>query len=161
MSGSELKRFHTAQADAQHGYRTALAEIRSTGKRTHWIWYVFPQLAGLGQSPQARHFALAGRAEARAYLDDPLLRLHLLELSNAVAERLGRGYPLLDIMGSSIDVQKLVSSLTLFAQIGRELQAARPNAEYEALVEVAERVLAAAAAQGFPRCAFTQRALEE
>src|SRR6478735_2984938 len=143
-SGSELERFHTAQDEPEHGYRNALAEIRGTGKRSHWIWYVFPQLAGLGHSAPARRFALVGRAEAQAYLEDPLLRSRLL-----------------DIMGSPIDVQKLVSSLTLFAQLSRELRATAGGAEHEALANVAERVLTAAAEQGYPRCAFTQRALAE
>jgi len=160
-SGSELERFHTAQDEPEHGYRNALAEIRGTGKRSHWIWYVFPQLAGLGHSAPARRFALVGRAEAQAYLEDPLLRSRLLEISSAVAHQLERGHRLLDIMGSPIDVQKLVSSLTLFAQLSRELRATAGGAEHEALANVAERVLAAAAEQGYPRCAFTQRALAE
>lgn len=159
MSGSDLKRFHTAQADEAHGYLGALAEIRSAGKQSHWIWYVFPQLAGLGQSLQARRFGLAGRAEAEAYLEDPLLMSRLLEISAAVSERLAHGFALLELMGSTIDVQKLVSSLTLFEQIARERHVAHPSAEHEELVKVATRVLAAAEGQGYPRCAFTQRAL--
>jgi len=160
MSHSSLERFHSAQGDPLHGYRNALAEIRTTGKRSHWIWYIFPQLAGLGQSPQARRFALAGRAEARAYLEDPRLRSRLLEISTAVADQLQRGHGLLEIMGSSIDAQKLVSSLTLFEQLSRELFAERAEPECQELMTIAERVLAAGVAQGYPRCAFTQRALE-
>src|SRR4051794_40941477 len=61
MAASHLHRFHTAQDAADSGYTNALAEIRGTGKRTHWIWYIFPQLAGLGRSPVARRYGIAGR----------------------------------------------------------------------------------------------------
>jgi len=160
-SASALKRFLVAQDEPASGYRNALAEIRSTGKRSHWIWYVFPQLAGLGYSAQAQRFALASRAEAQAYLEDPVLRSRLLEISTAVAEQIGRGHHLPEIMGSTIDAQKLVSSLTLFERLGREYGAEHPGTEYEAVAAVAERVLTAAATQGFPRCAFTLLALEK
>lgn len=159
MFSRDLQRFHTAQAAADGGYERALAEVRGAGKRTHWIWYIFPQLSGLGQSPEARRYGLAGRAEARAYLQDPLLRSHLLQITHAVAEGLETGASLLQLLGSPIDTLKLVSSLTLFEQIGRELQAEQPDAEYAALVSAAQRVLEAASAHGYPRCAFTQRAL--
>jgi len=162
MSSHGLERFHTAQVDAKNGYAAALAEIRTTGKRAHWVWYIFPQLVGLGQSAEARRYGITGRAEAKAYLEDPVLRSRLLEISSAVAERLRQGRPLVRIMGSSIDALKLVSSLTLFEQVIRELQpaASAPRyAEYTALGQVAERVLSAAAEQGYARCAFTARAL--
>jgi uncharacterized protein (DUF1810 family) len=159
MFSRDLQRFHTAQAAADGGYESALAEVRGAGKRSHWIWYIFPQLSGLGHSSDARRYGLAGRAEARAYVQDPLLRSHLLEITRAVAEGLEKGASLLELLGSPIDTLKLVSSLTLFEQIGRELQLEQANPEYAALVGVAERVLEAASAQGYPRCAFTRRAL--
>lgn len=161
MPASSLQRFHAAQADPVQGYAAALAEIRSTGKRTHWVWYIFPQLAGLGHSPEARRYGLAGRVEARAYLADARLRSRLLEITTAVAEQLEQGEPLPKIMGSPIDVLKLVSSLTLFEQVSRELQAEAANAEFAALTQVSERVLTFAAAEGHDRCAFTRRALSE
>lgn len=159
MCSNDLQRFHLAQGDTQQGYLTALAEIRTTGKRTHWIWYVFPQLAGLGQSAAARRYAIAGRAEAQAYLEDSTLRARLLEITLAVADRLASGVPLLRIMGSAIDALKLVSSLTLFEQVAREQPSAGFELEYVALSSAAERVLAAAAAQGYPRCTFTAQQL--
>ena len=161
MSAESLQRFRTAQAEREHGYAAALAEIRSTGKRTHWIWYVFPQLVGLGQSSLARHYAIAGRAEARAYLEDSLLCRRLLEITTAIADRLARGSSLLELLGSSVDAQKVVSSLTLFERISRELQSEESNTECAALATVSQRVLATAAAQGYVRCAFTERALGE
>ena len=68
-----LARFHNAQA-GPFGYDMALAEIRRGRKTNHWIWYIFPQLAGLGRSAAARAYALHDLAEASAYLCDPLLR---------------------------------------------------------------------------------------
>ncbi|HET7540785.1 MAG TPA: DUF1810 family protein, partial [Polyangiaceae bacterium] len=131
----------------------------TTGKQTHWIWYVFPQLAGLGHSAAARRYGLAGRAEAQAYLEDSVLRARLLEITRALSERLATGSPLLELMGSTIDAQKLVSSLTLFEQVSRELASAGSGPEFSALSAVAQRVLAAAAAQGYPRCSFTTQTL--
>ena len=122
----------------------------------------FPQLSGLGQSSEARRYALVGRAEARAYVQDPLLRSRLLEITRAVAEGLKKGTSLLKLLGSPIDTLKLVSSLTLFEQIGsQEPETEQSNPEYAALVSVAERVLEAASGQGYPRCAFTRRALSD
>jgi len=161
MGTSNLHRFHTAQAAADSGYANALAEIRGTGKRTHWIWYIFPQLAGLGRSPEARRYGLAGRSEAKAYLQDPVLRSRLLEITRAVAERLESGGSLLNVLGSQIDVLKLVSSMTLFVHISRELPAEEPNAEFEALAEAAQRVLKAASEQGYSECGFTRQALRD
>jgi uncharacterized protein (DUF1810 family) len=70
MTGYDLERFTTAQAGV---FDTALAEIRAGAKRTHWMWFIFPQIAGLGNSPTARHFAIASLDEARAYLADGVL----------------------------------------------------------------------------------------
>ena len=68
-----LDRFHDAQASPSAGYDTALAEIRRGRKTSHWIWYIFPQLAGLGRSSTARAYAIRDLAEACEYLRDPLL----------------------------------------------------------------------------------------
>jgi len=145
MAPENLQRFHTAQANAAHGYAAALAEIRSSGKRSHWIWYIFPQLEGLGSSAEARRYALSGRLEASAYLEDPLLRARLLEITTAVAQKLERGWLLPKIMGSSIDVLKLISSLTLFEQLSREVQTTAPHPELAELASVTQQVLLAAA----------------
>ena len=72
-----LERFHEAQAGRGAGYDTALAEIRAGGKRSHWIWYIFPQIEGLGGSSTARAYALQDLGEACAYLRDPILRCAL------------------------------------------------------------------------------------
>lgn len=106
--------------DAQTGvYETALAEIRRGAKASHWMWFVFPQLAGLGRSPTAQFYALASLEEARAYLAHPLLGPRLKACAQAVAAHAGSTARA--IFGAPDDL-KLRSSLTLF-------EAADPTAE--------------------------------
>lgn len=105
-----LQRFIDAQAGV---YDTVVAELRAGRKRSHWIWFVFPQLAGLGVSATAQHYGIADLAEARAYLAHELLgpRLHeCSRLINAV-----RGRSIEEILGRPDDL-KLRSSMTLFAR---------------------------------------------
>ena len=108
----ELDRFVTAQA-AGGTYEQALAELRRGRKTSHWMWFVFPQIAGLGHSPTSRHFAIASLDEARAYLDHPVLGPRLRECAGVVAATTGRSA--VKIFGG-IDAQKLRSSMTLFAR---------------------------------------------
>jgi uncharacterized protein (DUF1810 family) len=108
----ELQRFVAAQ-DAGGTYETAVAELRAGRKRSHWMWFVFPQLAGLGQSPTSKRFAISSLDEARAYLDHPVLGPRLLECAGAVSEL--KGLSAQDIFGG-IDAAKLRSSMTLFAR---------------------------------------------
>jgi len=103
-----LKRFHKAQASGWAGYDTALAEIRAGGKRSHWIWYIFPQIEGLGRSSAARAYAMQDLSEGCAYLRDPLLRARYEEIVTAVSEQLARGIRVEDLMGGRIDALKLV-----------------------------------------------------
>lgn len=111
MDSFELDRFVTAQ-DAGGAYRTALAELRQGSKRSHWIWFVFPQLTGLGHSPMAQRYAIGSLAEARAYLADPVLGPRLLEASDALLGLAG-GRTAEQLLGT-IDAIKLRSSMTLF-----------------------------------------------
>ncbi len=104
----DLHRFTTSQRDS---YADALAELRAGAKRSHWIWFVFPQIAGLGHSATARHFAIRDLAEARAYLAHPLLGERLRESSEALLAH--RGRDIACILGA-IDAIKLRSSMTLF-----------------------------------------------
>ena len=106
---SDLRRFVDAQA---HTYEQALAELREGSKRTHWMWFVFPQIAGLGRSGMAQRFAIADLDEARAYLAHPVLGRRLVECARALTA-LDVDDPV-RVMGS-IDAQKLRSSMTLFA----------------------------------------------
>jgi uncharacterized protein (DUF1810 family) len=155
---SRLERFITAQ-DAPHaGFATALGEIRSGGKRSHWIWYIFPQLAGLGMSSTSQAFAIEDEQEAIAYLRDEQLRFRLLTITKSVAERLaaGKGKSLRALMGGETDARKVVSSLTLFGVVARKLEA-EGGEDYAALADAADEVLAVAEAEGYPRCAHTLR----
>ena len=112
MSDSfDLQRFVSAQDDGAT-YTRALAELRAGAKRSHWMWFVFPQLSGLGSSPAARHFAISGLAEARAYLAHPVLGPRLVESARALTLRSGRTAE--QVLGS-VDAMKLRSSMTLFA----------------------------------------------
>lgn len=105
----DLERFVEAQAGS---YATALAEIARGAKYSHWMWYVFPQIAGLGHSPMARHYAIAGLDEARAYLDHPLLGRRYRECVAAL-QALPSELSAEAVFGG-IDAIKLRSSLTLF-----------------------------------------------
>ena len=109
-----LQRFRDAQRDV---YTTALTELRAGRKRTHWMWFIFPQCAGLGVSPTSEFYAIRSVAEARAYLDDPTLGARLRECADAVLTHERR--PAADILGYPDDL-KLRSSATLFAAVAGE-----------------------------------------
>lgn len=152
MSDRDLTRFVDAQSGGE--YETALAEIQAGGKRSHWIWYVFPQVSGLGMSHMSQLYAIRDRDEAVAYLQHPVLFARLLEILTAVAEHVRNGVSIERLMGSSIDAAKLVSSLTLFGEVARALTESPTDAN-AVLADLAEEVLIAAAAQGYPRCQHT------
>ena len=105
----DLDRFLTAQS---RDYATALREIQNGRKRSHWIWYIFPQVSGLGMSSTSQYYAISGLDEARAYLREPTLRAHLLEISNALLA-LDESDP--SVVFGFPDDLKLRSSMTLFA----------------------------------------------
>ena len=106
-----LQRFVPAQ---ERDYAQALAELRAGCKTSHWIWYVLPQLRGLGQSRMSQHYGLAGRDEAAAYAAHPLLGPRLVECVQAM---LGHpGLSALQILGE-VDALKFRSCLTLFAEV--------------------------------------------
>jgi uncharacterized protein (DUF1810 family) len=155
----DLSRFKRAQDSPSTGFAAALAEIRAGGKIGHWIWYVFPQHAGLGRSAMSREYGISSVSEARAYLQDDLLRQRLSAVTSAVAEQMRAGASIRALMGGSLDAQKLVSSLTLFAAVAREL-ASNTQLEYQRFAETADEVLARAQAEGYPGCTFTLQMLE-
>jgi uncharacterized protein (DUF1810 family) len=107
-SDATLARFVEAQANS---YAAALAEIRAGAKRSHWMWFIFPQLRGLGQSPTAHYYGIASMDEARAYLDHELLGPRYRECVEAL-QQLATSDPV--AVFGSIDAMKLRSSLTLF-----------------------------------------------
>lgn len=107
----DLQRFLDAQ-DAGGTYESALAELTVGRKTSHWIWFVFPQLAGLGRSEMSRRYAIASLAEARAYAEHPVLGERLRDCARALLCHRGRDPA--EIVGG-IDAVKLRSSMTLFA----------------------------------------------
>jgi uncharacterized protein (DUF1810 family) len=104
----DLERYVRAQ---ERAYQGALDELRNGRKTGHWIWFVFPQLAGLGRSDMSRYYAISSLAEARAYLDHPVLGARLRECAAALLAIAGRTAP--EILGP-IDAMKVRSSMTLF-----------------------------------------------
>ena len=120
-----LQRFVAAQ-DRGGTFERAVAELRAGVKASHWMWYVFPQVAGLGRSAMAREFAISSMAEARAYLGHPVLGPRLRECARIIAETEGRSAE--QIFGS-VDAMKLRSSMTLFAtaEADPDAIAADPN----------------------------------
>ena len=108
---ADLERFVRAQDE--HGtYDRALAELRAGRKTSHWMWFAFPQVAGLGHSPTAQAYAISDLAEARAYLADDVLGARLRECSQAL---LDLGDVSAEAVLGGIDAMKLRSSMTLFA----------------------------------------------
>lgn len=112
----DLARFVDAQGRL---YATALAELRDGHKESHWIWFIFPQLRGLGRSDQSDFYGIGTTAEAKAYLSHPLLGARLVECVRAVSEH--RNASARTILGA-IDATKFRSSLTLFATVAPERQ---------------------------------------
>lgn len=108
----DLARFVDAQ---DRVYPTVLAELRAGRKRSHWIWFVFPQLRGLGHSPTAHRFGIASSAEAQAYLGHPVLHARLDECARALLAHTDRTAR--EILGHPDDL-KVRSSMTLFARAG-------------------------------------------
>ena len=109
--GFRLERFVQAQ-DAGGTYQRAVRELRGGRKTSHWMWFVFPQIAGLGSSSTAREFAISGLAEARAYLAHPVLGPRLRESAGVLTELPGGDA---EAVFGGIDAMKLRSAMTLFA----------------------------------------------
>jgi len=156
-----LERFRQAQASQWAGYATAHAEMQAGRKSSHWIWYIFPQIDGLGRSSTAREYALRDLNETCEYLRDPLLRSHYEEVTNAVAEHIERGAPIEQLMGGETDAYKLVSSLTLFRAAARQLVESKEDANLKNLVRTCDSILERTATQGYPPCEFTLERIAE
>lgn len=149
----DLKRFLDAQDGgssvdkSRTAYEVALKEISDGEKTSHWIWYVFPQVP-IGTSEMSQRYAISSLAEARAFLQNTTLRHRLLEISNAVADKLMAGVPPERLMGSSIDCKKLASSMTLFQLVAAEL-------DEQELRRATARILQQLALHGWPKCIQT------
>ena len=114
MNDADLERFVEAQELPYGGYEQALQEIREGRKRSHWVWYIFPQLRGLGYSYNANFYGIVDRDEAARYLQHPVLGTRLREITCALLQH--RGTEAEDILGS-IDALKVCSCMTLFDAI--------------------------------------------
>jgi len=108
-SAYDLTRFKKAH---EFAYSHALAEIKKGRKRTHWMWYIFPQISGLGSSPTSRHYAISDLEEAEAFLADPYLGGNLREITSALLS-LDTNDPY--AVFGEIDGMKLISCMTLFS----------------------------------------------
>lgn len=111
-----LERFLEAQ---QKYYQTALQEIKEGQKKSHWMWFIFPQIAGLGVSETARYYAIKDIKEAKTYMEDSVLRRNLVEISRALLEL--ESDDATEVMGWPDDL-KLKSSMTLFALAAPECE---------------------------------------
>lgn len=118
----ELQRFVDAQ-NGEKSFNRALRELRAGRKTTHWMWFVFPQLAGLGRSEMSRRYAISSLEEARAYLAHPLLGPRLVECAQALLGHQGKTAE--EILGE-IDAIKLRSSMTLFARAAEIASPSKP-----------------------------------
>jgi uncharacterized protein (DUF1810 family) len=104
-----LQRFIDAQ---DHYYDTALNEMKAGKKQSHWIWFIFPQLSGLGKSYSSQQYGIEGAEEAKAYLAHPVLGTRLKEITAVVLDHSDKDIN--SIMGARIDAKKFKSSMTLF-----------------------------------------------
>lgn len=107
---AQLNRFLQAQAGGV--YEQALREVRNGRKVSHWIWYIFPQMKGLGHSPRSQYYGIDGRDEAKAYISHPVLRSRLVEITQAVLDSENSVY---EIFGP--DAIKVRSCMLLFASV--------------------------------------------
>lgn len=150
-----LDRYKKAQQAIGSGFDAALSEIRAGSKKGHWIWYIFPQLTGLGTTSVSKMYAINSIEEAQAFLRDGLLRHRLQTISEAISEQLNMHVPLIILMGGKIDVKKLVSSLTLFEYIAKDDLPLDKSDDYLKFADTAKHILDTATSQGHPRCSYT------
>ena len=118
MNNYDLERFVSAQNSGYENYERALSEMKAGRKKSHWIWYIFPQLEDLGKSRTAKFYGITDIEEARQYLAHPVLGARLKEISEALLA-LDENDPT-RVMGGHPDDWKLRSCMTLFAQISEE-----------------------------------------
>lgn len=147
-----LDRFHEAQSRA---YSHALEEMKAGRKTSHWIWFVFPQIDGLGSSPTARLYAIRDIDEALGYLRDPVLRARYGEMIATVGMQVRSGIPVETLMGGRTDALKLVSSLTLFREAARILETRDASTEMREMALDCDYILNSISAQGYPPCQGT------
>ena len=146
-----LDRVREAQQSGSHGshFSTALDEIRSGKKSSDWVWYVFPQIEGLGRSAMNQRFAVSNVDDGRRFLDDPTTGSNFQTVLEVALEHLESGASLVQLMNG--DERKFVSSITLMRWLSISPE----------VVELTQRALAASSAQGYMPCQATLRWLDE
>ena len=150
----DLSRFIDAYRD---DFERALRDIEAGRKQSHWMWYIFPQVGGLGASAMSRRYAIGSPEDAQAFLLHPVLGVHYCEIVDAVWHQVvERDLSIRSLFGSPDDT-KLVSSLTLFAGSASTLDS--PPPVLTTFLERAGEILEAAYAQGLARCTTTERFL--
>ncbi len=147
----DLRRFVEAQHDS---FDRALGEIEAGRKLSHWMWYTFPQVSGLGVSPISQRYSIASVEEATAYLLHPVLGAGYLRLVDAVWRQVIEEGVTVGALFGSPDNSKLVSSLTLFTAVARRLDPSRPD--LAAFVTRAEEILDRASTEGLARCTTSE-----
>ena len=115
---SDLNRYLDAQNASYDGYEQALEEIRRGRKVSHWIWYIFPQIKGLGHSGMSQYYGIGSLEEAKQYLQDQLLRDRLIEISEALLEQEGK----IESIVGYIDAMKVRSCMTLFREADPDIR---------------------------------------
>jgi|APSaa5957512535_1039671.scaffolds.fasta_scaffold91908_2 uncharacterized protein (DUF1810 family) len=174
MGESFLKKFHRKHrcGDNHACYDGALKEMQGGRKHTHWIWWVFPQVSGLGSSYRAKKYAIQSLQEAVDFLEDPVLGAHYCEITEVVMKQICReGVSLPHLFRKEIDVRKFISSITLFQWVAsrqqslpvEEVEAPMAGNDYEEsegmnslnygkLLDFCKEVIMEADRQGFPPC---------
>ena len=152
MPASDLTRFVEVHGD----HARALAEIRDGRKTTHWMWYVFPQIAGLGGSSVSRRYAIGDLDEAREFLTHPILGPDYVGIVGEVWHQVVERDVRIHALFGSPDDAKLVSSLTLFAGVARRLD----EPMLATFVALADEILRVASAQGLGPCAVSEAFLD-
>lgn len=155
-----LERFKIAQLDSVNGFHVAIGELRGGRKKSHWIWYIFPQLRILGRSPTAQFYGIESLAEAREYLHDRTLADNLASAMGAVLEKFEQGIAIEELMNGYTDSLKLVSCCTLFKYASEEAVALHENPVWKEIKIAADRILEFAGHQGYPECVITRDALQ-
>lgn len=157
---ANLNRFHIAQQTGDT-YTKAYNEIVAGAKTSHWIWYIFPQIKGLGISGNTAYYSIENLQEACDYLQNKKLFDNYQEISRAVLQQLEKGIHVRTLMGGDIDARKLASSMTLFRLTASFMAKQGMNKEeYSALEECCDKILAKIKIQGYSPCKRTLELVE-
>ncbi|KTD54299.1 hypothetical protein Lsai_3121 [Legionella sainthelensi] len=153
-----IRRFIEAQRgkDFYPSYQSAYAEIKAGKKRSHWIWYIFPQLATLGYSSTAKYFGIVDLNEACEFIQNKELFHNYYEIAQLILQQLEKT-PLTILMGGTVDAQKLISSLTLFRETAAVLiSQGIKTQDFIRLIECCDQIFIKILNQGYFPCEETR-----